>query len=167
MTGGESLFSTSAGTLALVALIMALLALAGAVFMLARQQRILGQYQHLMTGTSGGNLEELLNDHVSQVHDVATQSKALEELAHRLEQESYYHLQHLSIVRFNPFHNTGGDQSFAIVLADGLGNGVVLSSLHARDVTRVYAKPLEQWSAIHTLTEEEEKAISLAQQQRG
>jgi len=44
----------------------------------------------------------------------------------------------MAIVRFNPFRDSGGDQSFAIALADGQGNGVILSSLHARDMTRVY-----------------------------
>jgi hypothetical protein len=166
MSGGESLFSTSAGSVSILALVIALLALAGAVFMLARQQKVLGQYQHLMTGTSGGNLEEILNEHIAQVRETAAQARVVDELAQLLESEAYYDLQHLSIVRFNPFHNTGGDQSFAIALADGYGNGVVLSSLHARDVTRVYAKPLKQWEAIHRLTEEEEKAISLAQQKR-
>jgi hypothetical protein len=166
MSGGESLFSTSAGTVAIVALVMALLALGGAVFMLARQQKVLGQYQHLMTGTSGGNLEEILNDHITQVRETAAQAKAVDKLAQRLESEARYDLQHLSILRFNPFHDTGGDQSFAIALADGFGNGIVLSSLHARDVTRVYAKPLEQWEAIHTLTEEEKRAIALARQDR-
>jgi hypothetical protein len=166
MSGGESLFSTSAGSVAVLALVMALLAMGGAVFMLARQQKVIGQYQHLMTGTSGGNLEEILNDHIAQVRETAAQAEAVDQLVHRLESEAHYDLQHLSIVRFNPFHDTGGDQSFAIALADGYGNGVVVSSLHARDVTRVYAKPLERWEAIHRLTEEEEQAIELAKQER-
>ena len=71
MSAGDSLFSSSAGTLAVVALILSLLALAGVMFLLARQQRLLGQYQHLMTGTSGGNLETVLQDHISRVNDVA------------------------------------------------------------------------------------------------
>jgi hypothetical protein len=166
MSGGESLFSSSAGSIAVVALVMALLSLGGAVFVLARQQRLLGQYQHLMSGTSGGNLEEMLNDHISQVRETAAQVEAVDELAQRLKKAAYFSLQHLGVVRFNPFHNTGGDQSFAIALVDGHGNGVVLSSLHARDVTRVYAKPLQKWESSHPLTDEEKQAIALAYQKR-
>lgn len=162
MGGGESLFSSSAGSVAVVALVMALLSLGGVVFMLARQQRLLGQYQHFMRGTSGGNLEEMLNDHIAQVRETAAQVQEVDDLAHRLEKAAYFDLQHLGVVRYNPFHDTGGDQSFAIALADGYGNGVVLSSLHARDVTRVYAKPLLHWESIHQLTDEEKKAIDLA-----
>jgi hypothetical protein len=166
MGAGENLFSSSAGSMAVVALVLALLALAGVVFVLARQQRLLGQYQHLMVGTSGGNLEAMLYDHISQVRETATRLEAVDRLAHRMEEASYLDLQHLGIVRFNPFHDTGGDQSFAIALADGYGNGVVLSSLHARDMTRVYAKPLQGWESIHSLTDEEKRAVALAQQKQ-
>jgi len=166
MSGAESLFGTSAGTMAVVALLLALLALVGVVFMLARQQRLLGQYQHLMTGTSGGNLESMLHDHVAQVRETAAQVEAVDQLARRLEKSGYFSLQHLGVVRYNPFQDTGGDQSFAIALVDGHGNGVVLSSLHARDVTRVYAKPLSKWESTYSLTDEEKQAIALAYQKQ-
>ena len=166
MGGGESLFSSSAGSVAVVALVLALLALAGVVFILARQQRLLGQYQHLMSGTSGGNLEAILNEHVASVRQTAERVDAVDKLARRLEKAAYFSLQHLGVVRFNPFHDTGGDQSFAIALVDGHGNGVVLSSLHARDVTRVYAKPLQKWESTYSLTDEEKRAIALAYQKQ-
>ena len=166
MGGGESLFSSSAGSVAVVALVLALLALAGVVFILARQQRLLGQYQHLMSGTSGGNLEAISNEHVASVRQTAERVDAVDKLARRLEKAAYFSLQHLGVVRFNPFHDTGGDQSFAIALVDGHGNGVVLSSLHARDVTRVYAKPLQKWESTYSLTDEEKRAIALAYQKQ-
>jgi len=165
MSGG-SLLGSSAGSVALVALLMALLSLGGVIWLLARQQRLLGQYQQLLTGTSGGNLEEMLSDHITQVHATTAQIATLTELVHRLEKEAHYDLQHLGVVRFNPFHDTGGDQSFALALADDRGDGVILSSLHARDVTRVYAKPLLNWESIHSLTDEEKQAIDMARQKR-
>jgi hypothetical protein len=166
MNAGDSLFSSSAGTMAVVALILALLALVGVVFLLARQQRLLGQYQHMMAGTSGGNLETMLNDHIAQVRKTAARVEVVDDLAHRLEKAAFFSLQHLGVVRYNPFHDTGGDQSFAIALVDGHGNGVVLSSLHARDATRVYAKPLQKWESTYPLTEEEKQAIALAYQKQ-
>lgn len=164
MGGAESLFGSSAGSVAVVALILALLALGGVVFLLARQQRLLGQYQQLMTGTSGGNLEALLNDHVGTVHETAAHVADLDVQLQHLVESGYLNFQHLGTVRFNPFHDTGGDQSFAVALADGHGNGVVLSSLHARDATRVYAKPLQAWDSTYSLTDEEKQAINMASQ---
>jgi hypothetical protein len=166
MNAGESLFSSSAGTMAVVALVLALLALLGVVIMLARQQRLLGQYQHLMAGTSGGNLESMLNEHIAQVRETADRLESVDRLARRLEKAAYFSLQHLGVVRYNPFSDSGGDQSFAIALVDGHGNGVVLSSLHARDLTRVYAKPLQKWESTYSLTDEEKQAIALAYQKQ-
>lgn len=152
--------------MAVVALVLALLALGGVVLLLARQQRLLGQYQHLMTGTSGGNLEAMLNDHVAKVRETETRVDAVDRLARRLEKAAYFSLQHMGMVRFNPFHDTGGDQSFAVALVDGHGNGMVLSSLHGRDATRVYAKPLQKWESTYSLTDEEKQAIALAYQKQ-
>lgn len=166
MSGAESLLSSSAGSVATIALVMAMLSVGGVVLLLARQQRLLGQYQHLMTGTSGGNLEATLNEHISQVRETATRVEALDQLATRLEEATQFNLNHLGLVRFNPFRDTGGDQSFAIALLDGHGSGVVLSSLHTRDMTRVYAKPLQNWASTHALTDEEKQAIALAQQKQ-
>jgi enoyl-CoA hydratase/carnithine racemase len=166
MNAADSLFSSSAGTMAVVALVLSLLALGGVVLLLARQQRLLGQYQHLMTGTSGGNLEAMLNDHVAKVHETEARVDAVDRLAHRLEKAAYFSLQHMGVVRFNPFHDTGGDQSFAVALVDGHGNGMVLSSLHGRDATRVYAKPLQKWESTYSLTDEERQAIALAYQKQ-
>ena len=166
MSGAESLLSSTAGILALVGLVLALLALAGVVFLLARQQRLLGQYQHLMAGTSGGNLERALNEHVGLVRDTAARVDTVDRLARRLERAAYFSLQHVGVVRFNPFQDTGGDQSFAIALVDGHGNGVVLSSLYGRDMSRVYAKPLQKWESTYSLTDEERQAIALAYQKQ-
>jgi hypothetical protein len=166
MSGAESLFSSSAGSIAVVALLLSLLSLGGVVFMLARQQRLLGQYQHLMAGTTGGNLEQMLNDHIAQVRETANRAKAVDRLARELEKASHFSLSHVGVVRYNPFHDTGGDQSFAIALADDLGDGLVLSSLHARDVTRVYAKPLVGWDSTYSMTDEERQAIDLAHKMR-
>lgn len=163
MGDGASLFSSSGGTMAVVALVLALLALGGVILLLARQQRLLGQYQHLMTGTSGGNLEQILHDHISRVEATVRQVEEIGALAQRLKEESVFDLKHVGVVRFNPFSDTGGDQSFAIALADGHGDGVLLSSLHARDTTRVYAKPLSGWGSTHSLTDEEKQAIERAQ----
>jgi hypothetical protein len=166
MNAADSLFSSSAGTMAIVALVLALLALGGAVLLLARQQRLLGQYQHLMTGTSGGNLETMLNDHIAKVRETEARVNEVDRLARRLEKAAYFSLQHMGMVRFNPFHDTGGDQSFAVALVDGHGNGMVLSSLHGRDATRVYAKPLQKWESTYSLTDEEKQAIALAYQKQ-
>ena len=162
----QNLFSSTVGIVAAVALGLSIVALAAILFLLFRQQQVLRQYRELTMGTSGGNLEAVLNDHIANVRETTARLENVDQLAKRLEKAAFFSLQHLGVVRFNPFHDTGGDQSFAVALVDGHGNGVVISSLHARDATRVYAKPLKRWESTHSLTDEEKQAIALAYDQR-
>ncbi len=73
------------------------------------------------------------------------------------------HVQKIGLIRFNPFDDTGGDQSFAMVLLDGDNNGIVLSSLHSRTGQRIYAKSITRGVAEeHELSDEEQEALSRA-----
>lgn len=67
----------------------------------------------------------------------------LEEKISGIERDGLGHLQRVSLVRFNPYDDTGGDQSFSIALLDKFGNGLVMTSLHSRSGTRVFAKPVK------------------------
>ncbi len=146
--------------------LLGLAAIIWLVVLQVRLNRALRQYQNLVSGTSAGNLEEVLHEHIAEVRQVTNQIQELDERSKRMEKTLRHSMQWLGIVRFNPFRDMGGDQSFAIALVDGHGNGVVLSSLHARDGTRVYAKPLRHWESAYTLTDEEKEAIARAYQQQ-
>ena len=70
--------------------------------------------------------------------------------------------QRVGLVRYNPFEETGGNQSFALALLDADGDGWVLSSLHARSGTRVYAKAITRGRSDAGLSDEETAAIRQA-----
>jgi len=96
------------------------------------------------------------------VRTATEQAAQARQIAQQAQRDGHSHLQHLSLLRYNPFSHTGGDQSFLLVLADADGNGAVINSLHARDGTRVYAKPLAAWESVYSLTDEEREAITRA-----
>lgn len=90
----------------------------------------------------------------------------LGELIETLRQEGLMHMQHVGLVRFNPFSDTGGDQSFSLALLDGHHNGIVISSLHARAETRLFVKPVRNGKANgYELSAEEQRAIHEALKQ--
>jgi Protein of unknown function (DUF4446) len=147
----------------LVACLVILAVLVGLMIILAlRLRRAEASYRTLTAGTSAGNLETVLEDHIRQVRQATERVTELDELTHQLKRASRSHIQRLGFLRFNPFRDSGGDQSFALALADQDGNGVVLSGLHGRDGTRVYAKPLAAWRSVYPLTDEEQQAIDSA-----
>jgi hypothetical protein len=135
------------------------------LYLQIRLRRLREQYSRLMAGSNGIDLEGLLNQHVDDVRKALDTVSELETRARTMERTLQHTVQWIGIVRYNPFRNTGGAQSFALAVADARGDGFVLSSLHARENTRVYAKPLNQWESEYTLTDEEREAISRARRQ--
>ena len=80
-----------------------------------------------------------------------------------LRQEGLSHISRFWLTRYNPYEDSGGDQSFTVALLDENGSGIVLTSLHARSGTRVFAKPIEGGkSSKYKLSREEEEVIKKA-----
>ena len=71
-------------------------------------------------------------------------------------------VQRVGLVRYNPFEETGGNQSFALAMTDANGDGVVISSLHARAGTRLYAKAVVAGRSDAALSAEEAEALRIA-----
>lgn len=120
-------------------------------------------YRKLTSGVEGEDLKSILEELLTKMKVGEETTGRLVKKASELEKDGAFHLQKIGLVRFNPFEETGGDQSFALALLDGDQNGVVLSSLYRREETRVYAKPVEKGEgAKYELSEEEQAAIKRA-----
>ena len=63
----------------------------------------------------------------------------------------------ISVTRFNPFDDMGGNQSFILTLLDCTNSGDILTSLHNRDVTRLYAKPIKNGEGDNVALSKDEK----------
>lgn len=151
--------------LALVVGVMGLviIVVAAVTFVQARRIRQEGEaYRSLVSDSQGGSLQQLLDSHLGKVIEVGARAEELTTLFESLEARSRGSLQHVGMVRFNPFEDTGSDQSFAIALLDDRRDGIVLSSLHGRGQTRVFAKPVEGGESTHQLSDEEAQAIRIA-----
>lgn len=71
-------------------------------------------------------------------------------------------VQKMGIVRFNPFADMGGEQSFCIALMDGDDNGALLTYLHSNEGGKIYIKSVKNGEGERKLSEEEEKALQEA-----
>ena len=80
-----------------------------------------------------------------------------------LEKQSLVHTQRVALLRYNPYEDTGGDQSFSLALLDNEGSGIVVTSLHARSGTRVFAKSVNKGKVDkYQFSKEEQDVISKA-----
>ncbi len=99
------------------------------------------------------NRQEVTNKNVAKIVQEVGQLGTLTKLS----------FQKSGLVRYNPFEDTGGDQSFVVAILNGNNSGIVVSSLHARGGTRVYAKQISGGKATsHVLSKEEKEAIEKA-----
>jgi hypothetical protein len=71
-------------------------------------------------------------------------------------------LKHVAVVRYDAFGDMGGRLSFSAAIIDDSGDGVVLSSIHARGESRTYAKGVVGGRSDATLTPEEQQALAAA-----
>jgi len=69
----------------------------------------------------------------------------------------------IGLAKFNPFGNVGSNQSFCMALLMGNKLGIILTSLHGRNGTRVYARQIDfERNKKEKLSEEEKEAIEKA-----
>jgi hypothetical protein len=116
-----------------------------------------------LSGKDGKSLEETIIKHSQDLKELDKEIQELFEISntiHRLAQKSIHKV---GLVRFNPFKDIGGDQSFALALLNGKKDGIIISSLHTREGARIYVKSVKNGtSEKYQLTKEELKAINNA-----
>ena len=121
----------------------------------------------LTQGADGQSLEGVLATHLDTVMRVGHDLDELMARTAILEGGARLHFGRLGIVRFNPFDDTGGNQSFTLAILDANNDGFVITSLHSRTGTRVYAKAVFDGQAETTLGAEEAQAVEIAVSQGG
>lgn len=120
----------------------------------------------LMRGKSGKDLEEIVMRTAADIDRFKQFRKELQNYLETIENRLTKSIRAVDTVRFNPFHGTGdgGNQSFATALMDEKGDGVVFSTLHARERMSIFAKPLAKFTSTYELTGEEKEAIKKARE---
>ncbi len=126
--------------------------------------KIIRHYNNLTRGVSSASLQTILESVLRETHDTKKDIALVTSRCDKIEQESHFHIQKIGLIRFNPFNDTGGDQSFILSLLDKQDSGVVISGLYSRTGTRWYAKKIhKRKSTEHELSNEEKRAILDAQ----
>lgn len=150
-------------SIAVIVLALAVVVLAVWLAMLQRSEaRVRRRLRRILSDNGKTGLDEILDGQATRIEQLGSRVDALNALERELEASTRLALQKVGIVRFNPFQDSGGDQSFAIALLDQGGTGVVVSSLHGRAETRIFAKQVTNGRSKHSLSDEEQQAIVAA-----
>jgi cell division protein FtsL len=113
-------------------------------------------------GKKATDLEGVLFEEIKRLKKAEKDIEQLFNSSKILKKMASQSIQKIGIVRFNPFKETGGNQSFAIALLDSKDNGLVISSLFTRQGTRIYSKPIEAGQSKYSLSKEEIEALGKA-----
>ncbi len=125
--------------------------------------RISRHYNRLIKGTTKIGLTDILNNLLDNRNGFKKRIDSIESAVDKVQTAGKFHIQRVGIVRFNPFSDTGGAQSFTMALLDGNDNGVVMTSLYVRNGNRWYVKEVRAGKGKGmVLSEEEEVAIKKA-----
>jgi hypothetical protein len=126
-------------------------------------RKLFTNYLNFTRGVQRKSLDAVLSE---MNQDLQDHKKTLVNIIKRcdtMEQDSRLHIQKIGLLRFNPFKDTGGEQSFILSLVDSRDTGVVITALYSRSGTRWYAKRILKGKGVeHELSEEEKKAVEMA-----
>lgn len=151
-----------------IVILSALLVLLG-MFVIRLELRI----NKLLRGSDNKTLEGTIRV-VEKGHRELTQFRAeVEKYLKNVEKRLSRSIQSIETIRFNPFKGTGlgGNQSFSTVFLDERGDGVIVSSLYARDRMSIFSKPIKKNVSEFELTDEEKmvltKAVNILSEKNG
>jgi hypothetical protein len=132
------------------------------VFLLVRLFILDKRLSNLLVGKHGGDLEGVIDEFVKTARRLDERTKLIAQEIDSINERLAKAIQRVHTVRYNPFKDQGGNQSFATCFMDENGDGLVISSLYSRDKVSVYAKPLVDGKSEYELSQEEKESIDKA-----
>jgi hypothetical protein len=127
-----------------------------ALWILAIELRL----KKIFNGGGSKNLEQILSSFGNELKKLDISREETEKYLITVERRLRQSVQNVNTIRFNPFQDSGSNQSFAVAFLNEKGDGVVISSLYSREKVSVYAKPIKNYASEYTLSEEEKRAIN-------
>ncbi len=110
--------------------------------------------------------ERNLKEVFFQLEKINKELEKIKKEIEELKKKNDFNIQKVGMVRFNPFQEIGGNQSFSLALLDANDNGIVITSLYTREGNRIFGKPIKNGASEYLLSEEEKLAIEKAKHER-
>lgn len=150
----ELVVASAAGAVAALALLTALLAL-------RRIRRVHGAQQAIL----GGSSRDMVDFAVSLQGRIDDLHRAVDEVAaglSRVDRRVDGAITNTSVVRYDAYKDTGGQQSASFAFLDATRTGTVVTAIQGRDYARIYVKDLDRGKASVALSPEEQEAVERA-----
>ncbi len=124
--------------------------------------RLKKKLKTFLQGKRGKDLQEIILKQEKHLLRAENDIKEIYKAIDLLDRRILRNIQKVRIMRFNPFRELGGNQSFCIAMLDAKNNGFVLSTLYTKDGTRIFAKVINKGISETKLSREEEEVLQKA-----
>jgi hypothetical protein len=114
-------------------------------------------------GKTSLSLEDVMRECVDGISKIEERNELISKHALLLDEKISHTIRNVETVRYKAFDTNGSHQSFSIAFLNEQGNGVILSTLHAHDRVSTFAKPIQNYTSLYELTEEETTVLQDAQ----
>lgn len=111
---------------------------------------------------NGNNIQESIEKYIERIKEVEQENTELKNYCKQLDNTIATCVQKIGLVRYSAFKDTGSDLSFTLALLNEENTGVVLNGIYSREMSNIYAKPIEKGVSTYTLSEEEKQALNKA-----
>ena len=132
------------------------------IFLTVKQNRLVKKAEVIFSDTKPEKITEMLKKYFQNIEDVNENHAKLQRVLKKTKKTAELGINKVAFLRYNPFGDVGSDQSFTLCLLNSGEDGFVISSIHSREGTRVYAKPVTKGQSSYNLSKEEQKAIDIA-----
>ena len=150
------------GSFLIVLLAINLVLCIGVLINIIRIHKIKKENKDLIKKLGNTDIKESLKNYIYRVEKVEQKTDTIIKYCKDLENNMTKCIQKIGIVRYSAFRDTGSDLSFALALLDYNNNGVILNGIYSREMSNIYAKPVENGESTYTLSEEEKTALKMA-----
>ena len=127
-----------------------------------KYNRLKTSYASFMKGKDGKTLEESVLDRFEDIESLMEMAKKnkqdIKDITRKIEGD----YQKLGIVKYDAFHEMGGNLSFALTMLDGNNNGWIINAMHSRDGCYTYIKEIVKGESYIELAEEEAESLDRA-----
>lgn len=127
-----------------------------------KYNRLKVSYSSFMKGKDGKNLEESILARFAQLDEVSELAQNNKKDINDIYKKIKSHYQKIGIVKYDAFHEMGGNLSFALTMLDEDDNGWILNAMHSREACYTYIKEVVKGESYIELAEEETESLERA-----
>lgn len=144
------------GAISVILLVVLILAIAA----LVKLSRLQKRYKKLIGNASVDNVDDLLLSIQERINGLTAENKQQADAISGIRTRMKTMKSNVAMKRYNAFSQQGSDLSFSIAITDEEQNGLVITGIHNREESYLYAKPVENGHSSYTLTPEEKETIA-------